>query len=106
MVGEGTRLRSRNISLLLAGLVVGFVLFDLIFYAGIVISGVNVIGALGWPEVLIGNLIAAIVLVRYLRVTGPADEDVTLMDVLAEHRTIREGLVSGLLGGLSGQTGI
>lgn len=83
---------------LLAGLIVGFVLFDLIFYAGIVMSGVNVIGALGWPEVLIGNLIAAVVLVRYLRVTGPAAEDVTLMDVLAEHRTIREGLVSGLLG--------
>lgn len=83
---------------LLTGLVVGFMLFDLIFYAGIVISGVNVIGALGWPEVLIGNLIAAIALVRYLRITGPAEDDVTMMDVLNEHRTIKEGLVAGLLG--------
>lgn len=83
---------------LLTGLVVGFMLFDLIFYAGIVVSGVNVIGALGWPEVLIGNLIAAIALMGYLRTTGPAEDDITLMDVLNEHRTIREGLVAGMLG--------
>lgn len=83
---------------LLAGLIIGFVLFDLIFYAGIVISGVNVVGELGWPEVLIGNLIAGIVLTRYLRVTGPAEEDVGLREVLGAHRTIREGIYSGLLG--------
>ncbi len=83
---------------LLVGLVVGFLLFDLIFYAGIMISGTDVVSALGWPEVLIGNLIAAIVLLRYLRVTGPAEEDVSLGEILDAHRTIREGLVAGLIG--------
>lgn len=82
----------------LVGLIVGFVLFDLLFYAGILRSGVNVINSLGWPEVLVGNLLAAVLLVRYLRVTGPAEEDVSLAEVLGEHRTIREGLVAGLLG--------
>lgn len=83
---------------LLVGLVVGFLLFDLIFYAGVLISGTDVVGALGWPEVLIGNLIAAIVLVRHLRVTGPAEEDISLQEILAAHRTIREGIYAGLLG--------
>jgi hypothetical protein len=82
---------------LLIGLVLGFLLFDLIFYAGIVFSGTDVVGALGWPEVLIGNLISAIVLTRYLRATE-AEDEISLREVLSQHRTIREGLFAGLLG--------
>jgi hypothetical protein len=55
----------------LLGMVLGFLLFDLMFYMGVVITGVNVVKALGWPEVLTGNLIAGIALMGYLHLTGP-----------------------------------
>ena len=35
------------------GLVVGFLLFDLLFYSSVIITGVNVLEALGWPVVLV-----------------------------------------------------
>lgn len=81
----------------LLGLVLGFLLFDLMFYAGVVISGVNVVESLGWPAVLAGNLLAGIVLMGYLHLAG-ATRPVTWWELLAEHRIIREGLVAGLLG--------
>jgi hypothetical protein len=84
----------------LLGLVLGFLLFDLIFYAGVIVSGVNVVRALGWPEVLAGNLIAGTVLMRYLHATGP-EAQLHLRDVLRQHRTIREGLVAGLAGAIA-----
>jgi hypothetical protein len=83
---------------MLLGLVLGFLLFDLMFYAGVVVTGTNVVSELGWPAVLAGNLIAGTALMRYLYVTVPGERH-RLRDVLREHRTIREGLVAGLLGG-------
>src|SRR5688572_6838010 len=44
----------------LLGLVLGFLLFDLVFYLSRVMTGIDVVTALGWPEVLAGNLIAGI----------------------------------------------
>jgi hypothetical protein len=82
------------------GLVLGFLLFDLIFYAGVLITGTNVVRELGWPAVLAGNLIAGTALMRYLYVTVPGERE-HLRDVLKEHRTIREGLVAGLLGAVA-----
>ncbi len=79
------------------GLVLGFLLFDLIFYAGVLITGTNVVGELGWPQVLAGNLFAGLAVVGYINVTGP-EETVRLRDVLRQHRTIREGLIAGLAG--------
>src|SRR5215510_10625750 len=35
----------------LLGVVLGFLLFDLVFYLGVIATGVNVVRALGWPEV-------------------------------------------------------
>src|SRR5262249_28177999 len=55
----------------LLGLVLGFLLFDLVFYLGVIVTGVNVVRALGWPEVLTGNLVAGITLMGYLHLTGP-----------------------------------
>jgi len=82
------------------GLVLGFLLFDLMFYMGVTITGVNVVRALGWPEVLVGNLIAGIALMGYLHVTGPGTV-VSWREVLREHRVIREGLISGLIGAVT-----
>ncbi len=81
----------------LLGLVLGFLLFDLIFYAGVITTGVNVVESLGWPAVLVGNLMAGIVLMGYLHLAG-ATRPVTWWETLAEHRIIREGIVAGLLG--------
>jgi hypothetical protein len=82
------------------GLVLGFLFFDLIFYAGVMITGVNVVQAIGWPQVLAGNLIAGLALMGYLNVTGP-ETTVRIRDVLREHRTMREGLVAGVAGAVA-----
>jgi hypothetical protein len=79
------------------GLVLGFLLFDLIFYAGVVMSGMNVVRTLGWPQVLVGNLIAGVAMIWTIDRIGP-EHAATLRDTLRQHRTIREGLVAGLLG--------
>lgn len=81
----------------LLGLVLGFLLFDLIFYAGVMVTGTNVVNELGWPAVLVGNLIAGTALMRYLYVTSPG-EKASLADVLRHHGTIRTGLIAGVLG--------
>ena len=81
----------------LLGMVLGFLLFDLVFYLGVMATGVNVVRALGWPEVLIGNLIAGITLMGYLHLTGPGTV-VSWRQVLREHRVVREGLIAGLVG--------
>ena len=84
----------------LLGLVLGFLLFDLVFYLSRVMTGIDVVNALGWPEVLAGNLIAGIALMSYLHVTGPGTV-VSWRQVLSEHRVIREGLIAGAIGGIA-----
>jgi hypothetical protein len=84
----------------LLGMVLGFLLFDLMFYMGVVVTGVNVVRELGWPEVLTGNLIAGIALMGYLHLTGPGTV-VSWGDVLKQHQVIREGLISGLIGAVA-----
>ena len=81
----------------LLGVVLFVLLFDLIFYSSVIITGTNVVAELGWPEVLVGNLMAGIVLLGYLHLSGVV-KSVTWLDVLAEHRILREGVVAGLLG--------
>jgi hypothetical protein len=79
------------------GFVVGFLLFELLFYSSVIITGVNVLEALGWPVVLVGNLIAGAVLLEYLRITVPAPGP-GWRSFLDEHRILRQGLIAGLLG--------
>lgn len=81
----------------LLGLALGFGLFDLVFYAGVMVTGVDVVAALGWPEVLAGNLIAGIALMGVLHLIGVA-QPVTWWAALAAHRVIREGILAGLVG--------
>ncbi|MDX1566415.1 MAG: hypothetical protein R3223_01360 [Longimicrobiales bacterium] len=85
----------------LLGFVLGFLLFDVVFYTSVTITGVNVVTELGWPEVLAGNLIAGVSLMGFLHLTG-ATPPVTWWEALVEdHIVIREGLVSGLVGALT-----
>ena len=92
--------RSQIPPFFLLGIVLGFLLFDMIFYAGVMMTGTNVVSEIGWPAVLAGNLIAGTALMRWLWMTAPGEHK-RLRDVLGEHRTIREGLIAGLLGAVA-----
>jgi hypothetical protein len=82
---------------LLLGAVLGFLLFDLVFYGSIWLTGVDVVGYLGWAEVLAGNVIAGVALMGAVAMLGPQPR-MSWGDVLAEHAAIREGIVVGLIG--------
>ncbi|MBI4408306.1 MAG: hypothetical protein HY561_01280 [Gemmatimonadetes bacterium] len=82
---------------LLLGVVLGFLLFDVIFYAGIIVTGVDVVKALGWPQVLIGNILAGVVLTGTLYLTSPIQLP-TWRATLHQHRIVEEGIVAGLIG--------
>ncbi len=79
------------------GLVLGFALFDIVFYTSVSVTGVDVVAELGWPAVLAGNLIAGVVLTGFLHLTG-ATPPVSWWAILGEHRMVKEGLMSGLIG--------
>lgn len=81
----------------LLGLVLGFALFDLVFYGSVIVTGVDVVSQLGWPEVLAGNLIAGVSLLGFLHLVG-ATRPVTWWEAVAENRVVREGIVTGLIG--------
>ena len=82
---------------LLLGLVLGFLLFDLVFYCSVLVTGVDVVRELGWVEVLSGNLLAGMTVtgVLHLMAERPA---VTWWEALLRHRVLREGIVAGLIG--------
>lgn len=82
---------------ILLGLALGFALFDLVFYFSVTVTGVDVVRALGWPEVLTGNLIAGVTLMGFLHLSGVA-QPVSWWTALAEHRVVREGILAGLVG--------
>lgn len=81
----------------LLGVVLGFLLFDIVFYGSVAVTGVNVVASLGWPVVLVGNLLAGIALMAYLNFTQTAPRT-SWLEALAHHRVVREGVVAGLLG--------
>jgi hypothetical protein len=81
----------------LLGLVMGFALFDLAFYGSVIVTGVDVVQALGWPEVLAGNLIAGVSVMGVLHLTG-ATRPVTWWDAVSANHVVREAVVAGLIG--------
>jgi hypothetical protein len=92
--------RTNTLPHVLLGLVLGFLLFDVIFYLGVIVTGVNVVTSLGWPWVLVGNLLAGVVLFAYLNAAGPGVK-VSWRQLAREHEIIREGLVAGLFGAVT-----
>jgi hypothetical protein len=82
---------------LLIGPVIGFLLFNLVFYFSVVFTGVQVVRALGWPEVLVGNLLAGTAIVWYLRIAG-VGPSISLRATLREHDVVRRGLIAGAIG--------
>lgn len=80
------------------GLALGFLLFNAMFYGSVWITGIDVVQALGgWPSVLIGNVLAGTAVFGALTAMGVA-EPMQWSRMLSEHYTIREGLITGLIG--------
>lgn len=80
------------------GLALGFLLFNVVFYGSVWITGIDVVQALGgWPNVLIGNLLAGTAVFAALTAMGVA-EPMRWSRMLSEHYTVREGLITGLIG--------
>ncbi|MFO7893805.1 MAG: hypothetical protein R6U63_08725 [Longimicrobiales bacterium] len=84
----------------LLGLVVGFLLFDVVFYAGVGLTGVNVVEALGWPSFLAANLLGGVTLMVYLSGSGAAPGR-SWAEALSQHRMVREGLIAGAIGAVA-----
>lgn len=82
---------------LLLGLVLGFLLFDIVFYGSVIVTGVDVVQELGWVQVLAGNLLAgaAVLGVLHAMLEMPT---MTWWAALARHRIVCEGIVAGLIG--------
>jgi hypothetical protein len=81
----------------LLGAVLGFLLFDVLFYVGVLATGVNVVRALGWPGVLGGNLLAGVAVLGVLQLTAPAGTP-AWRDSFRFSRMMREGVIAGLAG--------
>jgi hypothetical protein len=85
---------------LLLGIVVGFVLFNGVFFGSAAVSGIDVVAVLGWAEVLSGNLLAGISMVSFLHLAGVTGQ-LDWGELLREGRVLREGILSGALAGLA-----
>lgn len=81
----------------LLGIVLGFLLTDLLFYGSVWMTGIDIVRGLGWPAVLAGNVLAGVTLLASLAAMGQV-RTVDWREVLAEHRIVREGLAAGLIG--------
>jgi hypothetical protein len=82
---------------ILLGFILGFLLFNLVFYGGVWLTGTDVVNDLGWVAVLVGNVIAGLTLVGVVRLLHP-QPGMSLAAALREQRVLREGFVVGLIG--------
>ncbi len=84
---------------LLMGIVLGFILFNGVFFGSAAVTGIDVVAQLGWIEVLVGNLLAGIVMVSFLHSAG-ITRRVQWSEVLREGTVLREGLIAGIASGV------
>lgn len=84
----------------LLGLAVGFLLFDLLFYGSVVATGADVVAELGWPPVLIGNMLAGLAVTHTVHRLEKRGRTSWLSGVM-EGPVIREGVLVGLAGAVA-----
>jgi len=82
---------------LLLGAILGFVLFDVVFYLGVALTGLNVVAELGWPQVLSGSVLAGMSIMVYLQL-AMGIRSPSWVGALARHRIVREGILVGAIG--------
>lgn len=82
----------------LVGTALGFLLFDMIFYWSVAVTGADVVAEVGWGEVLVGNIVAGITVVGIiLRMQAP-EEEAWLKTVISGEGVVRDGIVIGIGG--------
>jgi hypothetical protein len=81
----------------LIGLALGFLLFDMIFYGSAMATGADVVGELGWPPVLLGNVVAGLTITHVIHRMEARGRGNWLAAVL-KGPVAREGFVLGLAG--------
>lgn len=83
---------------MLVGAAYGLFGCSLVFYTALVVSGATILEAPAWPAVFFGNVIAGVVIVGYLRWTGPEGTWTGVVGHLAGRKVLREGITAGLIG--------
>ncbi len=84
----------------LLGVALGFALFDVLVFASVSVTGIDVIQELGWLEVLSGNVLAGLTVMGYLHLSRTA-KPVPWWRIVADQPVVREGAVAGLLAALT-----
>lgn len=81
----------------LVGTALGFFLFDMIFYWSVAVTGADIVAEVGWREVLVGNIVAGITIVRVIQWMQAPTEEAWIKTLLGEG-VVRDGIVIGLGG--------
>ena len=82
----------------LVGAAYGLFACSLAFFLALVVANARILEAPGWPIVFAGNLIAGIVIVRYLNWAGRERGAPGTMEAGGTPQVIREGVAAGLIG--------
>ena len=85
----------RNI---LIGAAYGLFACSLVFYAGLIIRGTQVLDAPAWPAVFFGNALAGIIMFTHLHWVSTEPGIIGVLSFLQAHRTTRQGIITGLIG--------
>jgi hypothetical protein len=79
------------------GVILGFLLFGLVFYGSLIVTGAGALATLGWPALFAGNLLAGLVMVAWLHARHPQRSG-NWRDLLRRDRLLVEGAITGLIG--------
>jgi hypothetical protein len=85
---------------LLFGLLFGIVVQELVFYGGLLLTGVRLSAIVPWPHVIAANILSGFVLMAYLHRTGREEYPFGLA-ALKGHPFLSRGLVTGLIGAVA-----
>src|SRR6266700_1783715 len=80
---------------LLLGVPFGIVAQELVFYAGLLLSGTNRVAVVPWPHVVAANVLSGFVLMAYLH-RAARDQHPLGLAALKGHPLLAQGLVTGL----------
>jgi len=86
---------------LLIGAVYGLFACSIVFYAGLVVAGTDVLSAPSWPAVFFGNTLAGVVMFTHLHWLRRDLAAAAPVGFVRWHRTLRHGFVAGIVGALA-----
>jgi hypothetical protein len=86
---------------LLIGAVYGLFACSIVFYAGLVMAGTDVLSAPSWPAVFFGNAVVGMVMFTHLHWLRRGTAAATPVSFVRWHRTLRHGFTAGIIGALA-----